>query len=121
MNGMDSKERELFERAVRGLDERGARRLRLARRSLLASARSPAPRWRAWSAGLAMASVLGLGLAWWWPQQHGSAPAATAPVAAHAAAADADEPVLAEADEDADLYAWLAEAPVASDTPGHHL
>jgi hypothetical protein len=64
--------------------------------------------------------VLAGGLAWWWPRP---LPPATppAPVATAPAAVDAEEPVLAEADEDADLYAWLADAPVAADPPEHRL
>jgi hypothetical protein len=91
------------------------KRLRLARRATLSAQTRPAPRWQAWPAGLAAAGVLALGLAWWWPQAAAPPPA---PVAATASPeASADEPVLAEADEDSDLYAFLAEAPVAADAP----
>jgi hypothetical protein len=116
---LEGKARALFERSVAGLDEAAVKRLRLARRATLASA-APAPRWQAWPAGLAAAGVLALGLAWWWPQHGTPAPA---PVAATAATVDAsaDEPVLAEADDDADLYAFLADAPVAADAQEHRL
>ena len=105
---MEAKARALFERSVQQLDEAALRRLRLARRSALASA--SAPQWRAWPAGVAAAAMLVLGLAWWLPR---AAPAP--PPSATSPAAVAEEPVLAEADEDADLYAWLGEAPVAAD------
>ena len=120
MKDIDAEARALFERSVRVLGEGDAKRLRLARRSLLAAAPAPTPRWQAWSAGAATALVLGLGLAWWWPQAS-PAPAAPVPVASAPAAVDGEEPVLAEADEDADLYAWLAEAPVAAEAPEHRL
>jgi hypothetical protein len=114
MNDMDAKARALFERSVQQLDEASVRRLRLARRAALAG-RAPVPHWRAWPAGLAAAAVLALGLVWWLPRDP-PAPQPAQHVAASAAVrAPADEPVLAEADEDADLYAWLGEAPVATD------
>ena len=122
MNDIEDRARALFERSVEGLDEAAVKRLRLARRSTLASDADPAPRWQAWPAGLAAAGVLALGLAWWLPRT--SMPPPPAPVAANAvpAPADADEPVLAEADEDSELYAFLAEAPVAADpAKGHNL
>ena len=108
MNEMEARARALFERSVQQLDEAALRRLRLARRSALASA--SAPRRRAWPAGVAAAALLVLGMAWWLPR---TAPAPATPAASPASSAD--EPVLAEADEDADLYAWLGEAPVAAD------
>jgi len=125
MNEMEARARALFERSVQELDEIAVKRLRLARRSTLATAPESGRRWQPWAGGLAAASVLALGLAWWWPRES-MAPVAPAPVAvlpASAAPADAgsEEPVLAEAGEDADLYAWLAEAPVAAERPGHRL
>lgn len=111
---METQARALFERSVQQLDEVAVRRLRLARRSTLAS--TSAARSRAWPAGVAAAAMLVLGLAWWLPRAAPApAPSATGP------AAVAEEPVLAEADEDADLYAWLGEAPVAADDPEQQL
>ena len=117
MNEMEARARELFERSVRELDEAAVKRLRLARRAALSAAASPVPVWRGWAGGFAFASVLALGLAWWWPRESlaPTAPVATPSVPVPAPASD--EPVLAEAGEDADLYAWLGEAPVASDDP----
>ena len=114
--------REVFERSVRELDDAAVKRLRLARRAALADASAGDARahWRAWPAGLAAASVLALGVAWWWPRE-AAVPASPPAAVATPAPADADEPVLAEAGEDAELYAWLAEAPVATDAPGHRL
>jgi len=120
MNEVEAKARELFERSVAELDEAAVKRLRLARRSTLAAERAPAPRWQGWAGGLVAAGVLALGLAWWWPRETNPGPAPVAATTA-SAPATADEPVLAEADDDADLYAFLADAPVAADAPGHHL
>jgi hypothetical protein len=118
MNPNEGRARGLFERSVEQLDDAAIRRLRLARRSTLASGLSPSMRWRAWPAGLAAAGVLALGLAWWWPH---AAAKPQAPVAATRASADTEEPVLAEADDDADLYVFLADAPVAAESPGQRL
>jgi hypothetical protein len=116
---MKDKARELFERSVQELDDAAVKRLRLARRSALAGAGEASTRWRGWPAGLAVTAVLVLGAAWWWPQA-ATSPPAQSPVAA-VKEANVDEPVLDEAGEEADLYAWLAEAPVASEKPGHRL
>ena len=115
----DGQARALFERSVRDLDDAAVKRLRLARRAALAGAQESPPAWRGWPAGLATAAVLAVGVAWWWPQPPASV-TQQAPVAA-ATEADAEEPVLAEAGDDADLYAWLGEAPVASDQSERHL
>jgi len=113
MNGHDPKHenevlaaRALFERASTNLDPAMANRLRLARRA----AQAPTPRLRAaWvPAGAAMAAVVAVGLAWWLPEA-----AVTTPSVADTAT-DAPPEWIAS-DEDADLYAWLAEAPVAID------
>jgi hypothetical protein len=125
MNDMEARARALFERSVQELDEVAVKRLRIARRSTLADAPGPGLRWQPWAGGLAAASVLALGLAWWWPRAQVAPAAPALPMATTPASAPADpgteEPVLAEADDDADLYAWLAEAPVAADRPGHRL
>ena len=114
----DTRMRELFERSVQELDDAAVKRLRLARRAALAGAAPAQARPLGWTAGLAAACVLVLGLAWWWPQ---GATAPQAPVAQAANAPDPEEPVLVEAGEDAELYAWLSEAPVASEEPEHRL
>lgn len=112
-NDGNDKARALFERAARGLDADAAKRLRLARREALArSAPSPA---FAWLPTLAMTGVLVLGLAWWLPRSD------AVPAPGPEAAAPVEEIVLAEVDDDADLYAWLAEAPVAADAPEQRL
>lgn len=120
MNDLDEKARTLFERSVQQLDEASARRLRLARRSALAG-RAPVPRWPALPAGLAAAALLALGLAWWVPRGSVTEPAPPLARAAAPAVDAAEDVVLAEADEDADLYAWLGEAPVAADDAGQRL
>jgi len=122
MNDIEARARTLFERSVQELDEAAVKRLRLARRATLADASEAGLRWRPWAGGLAAASVLALGVAWWWPrtQVAPEVPVAMAPATAPTDPGS-DEPVLAEADEDADLYAWLAEAPVAAERPGHRL
>ena len=119
MNDTEARARALFERSVQELDEIAVKRLRLARRSTLASAPEPGLRWQPWAGVLAAASVLALGVAWWWPQASvaPAAPVAATPAVKTPADPGTDEPVLAEAGEDADLYAWLGEAPVASDEP----
>jgi len=98
--------RALFERASANLDPAMANRLRLVRRA----AQSPAPRVRAaWvPAGAAMAAFVAVGLAWWLPE-----PAAT--TGAVAGSPMGAPPEWIATDEDADLYAWLGEAPVAID------
>lgn len=98
--------RALFERASERLDQGTAFRLRRAREAALQAPAAPA---RAWGvpAGAFAAAVLALGLAWWLPGRPAGAPAAPQPLASE----EIDALVLAE---DAELYAWLAEAPVAA-------
>ena len=98
--------RALFGRASDQLDQGMAFRLRRAREAALQSRPAPA---RAWSvpAGAFAAAVLALGLAWWLPGRPGAAPAAPDALASE----DIEALVVAE---DAELYAWLAEAPVAA-------
>lgn len=103
----------LFDAAVQGLDPGAANRLRQARRAALAGPVRARP--AAWLPALAATAVLVLGLAWWLPRRDAPpAPVASVPTVAATATEDAAE--LAEDDEDADLYAWLAEAPVAAET-----
>ena len=105
--------RDLFERASDGLDQGMAFRLRRARHE----AQQPRPVRRAIPAlvpaGAFAAAVLALGLAWWLPQRAVVAPP-TAP-AATVSAAELDALVI---EEDAELYAWLADAPVATVATG---
>lgn len=100
------KARALFDRASAGLDQGMAFRLRRAREAALQANRPPS---RAWGvpAGAFAAAVLALGLAWWLPARTG--PATVAPDSL--ASEDIEALVMAE---DAELYAWLAEAPVAT-------
>lgn len=97
--------RELFERTSSRLDIATANRLRLARRD----AQSPASRHRSLRLllpiGTAAAVMLAIGLAWWLPREQTPAHAAVAIEAAQEAYI---------ADEDAEVYAWLGEAPVAT-------
>lgn len=106
-DAITARARHLFDRASSQLDARTANTLRLARREALAPSRPM--RRGAWiPAGAAMAAVLAVGLSWWLPQQSAVAPTATGELAAVTAV----NPALA-VDDDAELYAWLGDAPVA--------
>lgn len=95
--------RDLFARASDRLDAPMAGRLRAARRDAL-DGRAHRRGWRPWlPAGGLAAAVLALGLAWWLP--------ARPPVQAEATAGVPEDLVF---EEDAEFYAWLAEAPVAT-------
>lgn len=98
--------RALFERASERLDQGMAYRLRRAREAALQGRPAKRPAWGV-PAGAFAAAVLALGLAWWLPA--GPGPSTAAPDAL--AVEDIDALVVAE---DAELYAWLAEAPVAA-------
>ncbi|WP_295364430.1 hypothetical protein [Arenimonas sp.] len=98
--------RALFERASERLDHGMAFRLRRAREAALQGRAAKRPAWGV-PAGAFAAAVLALGLAWWLPA--GPGPSTAAPEAL--AVEDIDALVVAE---DAELYAWLAEAPVAA-------
>lgn len=98
--------RELFARASERLDQGMAYRLRRAREAALAPGRDR-PRGWGMPAGAFTAAVLALGLAWWLPGRQGPAPAAPDALASE----EIETLVMAE---DAELYAWLAEAPVAA-------
>ena len=108
-----ARSRALFEHAVERLDTSAGNQLRLMRRDALASASTMRFGTLAWTGAGAMAAVL-LGLAWWLPRTTGPAPAA-APVVAEST--DAVLPL----EDDAELYAWLGDAPVAVDPPGGSL
>lgn len=98
----------LFEDAVSSLDAASANRLRLMRRQTLSGAQPHrgSPR-RLLPVAVACAAVLALGLAW----RFQPAPVATPP----APVSDAGPALGLPAGEDAALYAWLGEAPVAAD------
>ena len=96
-----------FERAVEQLPVGDANRLRLSRRELLASNRSNSPSWLLPTAALA-AGVLAIGLAWRQPAFEPPGMSADMPE-------EPAPPTLAD-EEDAMVYAWLAEAPVATST-----
>ncbi|WP_374603941.1 hypothetical protein [Arenimonas sp.] len=98
--------RDLFDRASDRLDQGTAFRLRRARETALRPAPAALSGRRLWPAGAVAASVMALGLAWWLPRGDLEAPATAA-----LASEEVESLVLAE---DAELYAWLAEAPVAS-------
>jgi hypothetical protein len=101
-----SRARDLFARASDSLDHGMAFRLRRAR----AQAQQPARRKPAFSAlvpaGVAAAAALALGIAWWLPPP--------APTAAPALSDQQEIDLLLASDEDPELYAWLADAPVAT-------
>jgi ferric-dicitrate binding protein FerR (iron transport regulator) len=103
--------RQLFETAVERLDTPAAQRLQRARRHALDARPVPARmRLVGIPAGAFAAAVLALGLAWWLP---GRAPVpGEAAATATASPLDADAMVTAE---DAELYAWLGDAPVATE------
>lgn len=102
-----ARSRARFERAVRQVPVATANRLRLARRAALAEGGASPARPMRWLVPLGASAALVLGLAWW----RGTVEAPPAPGGAPATFAVDALP----AEDDADLYAWLAEAPVASD------
>jgi hypothetical protein len=99
--------KDVFEDAVSSLDAASANRLRLMRRQALSGAPSRGGHTRLLPLAAAGAAVLVLGLAW----RFQPAPVAPAPAPVADAALSLDLP----SDEDAALYAWLGEAPVAAD------
>jgi hypothetical protein len=102
--------RQLFELSVTELDAAAGNRLRLLRRTAVSEQRPPRRRWPAAAATGAAAALL-LGLAWWRP-----ASAPTAPAVPPAAMIEHGELLLEAEDDDAELYAWLGDAPVAVET-----
>lgn len=102
--------RESFAHAVDSLDVASANRLRLLRREALASRASPARSWLL-PATAAAAGVLALSLAW----RTSTGPTAPAPAPAPVVSED-ESPLPFPSEDEATLYAWLGEAPVA--TPG---
>ena len=107
--------RDLFERAVDRIDADAATRLRQARRQAQAP-RAAAPAWRlAVPLGVAAAIAVAFGLLRGMPAAPAPVPAERNMVATDPATPDNIERLLAT--DDADLYAWLAEAPVATGAP----
>jgi hypothetical protein len=111
MTGQDpinARARTLFDRASEGLDQGTAFRLRRVRLEAQQPARPRAlPRFA--PAATFAAAVLAVALAWWLPKDAGRVEPALATTAATTAELDA-----LVVDEDPELYAWLAEAPVAT-------
>lgn len=99
------KSRHLFQDQCAHLDMATGNRLRLMRRDTL-NALQPRHRRAGWQAGAA-ALTLAIGMAWWLPSRNSDPDSETY-------AAQISEAALLE-DEDAELYAWLGEAPVAID------
>ena len=104
--------RDLFDRASARVDTGTANRLRRARQAALQAT----PRGHRVTGlvpvGAFAATVLALGLAWWMPPTPSALPDETG-----IAASDSEIDGLI-ADEDPELYAWLADAPVATRTRG---
>ncbi len=100
--------RALFDRASVRVDPEAAHRLRRARQDAL----QVPPRARLAHGlvpvGAFAAAVFALGLAWWMPPRPAARPETT-----QASATDAEIDGLM-AEEDSELYAWLADAPVAT-------
>ena len=105
-NGAD-RLKALFEDAVSSVDAASANRLRLMRRQALAGLEPRRGHPLLLPMAAAGAAVLALGLA----RRFLPAPAAAAP----GPVADANLTLDLPVDEDAALYAWLGEAPVAAD------
>lgn len=100
--------RDLFDRASDRLDQGAAFRLRRARHEAQQPRRRGLPAFV--PAGAFAAAVLALGVAWWLPSSGTLAPGAPDLAVDPAPAAEFDT-LLAE--EDPELYIWLADAPVA--------
>lgn len=105
--------RESFAHAVDSLDVASANRLRLLRREALASRASPARSWLLPATAVA-AGVLALSLAW--RTSTGPTAPAPAPTPAAPVVTEDESPLPFPSEDEATLYAWLGEAPVA--TPG---
>jgi hypothetical protein len=108
------KARELFERASERVDQGTAFRLQRAR----ISAQQPRPSRPATflvPAGAFAAAALALGIAWWSPTPP------TVPDTLEVSGIPTEAEVDLLVDEDPELYAWLAEAPVAVLSTGPRL
>jgi hypothetical protein len=108
------KARELFDRASERIDQGTAFRLQRARVSAQ-QPRALRPATILVPAGAFAAAVLALGIAWWSPAP--TTVPGTIEITGLAAEPEADLLV----DEDPELYAWLAEAPVAVMSEGPRL
>lgn len=102
-----AKSRELFQRSVERIDVAAGNRQRLMRRDALSR---PARSSRAWllPAGVAGLAVLLVSSALWLPRSPEQIARATSD---NAAVGD----LAISADDDAELYAWLGDSPVAVD------
>jgi hypothetical protein len=98
--------RDLFERASAGLDHGMAFRLRRARQQAQAPVRSQSPSGWLPAASLS-AVVVAFAVGWWLPQRQ------MEPVTPAVSETEEIERLLT-GEEDPDLYAWLADAPVAT-------
>ncbi|KFN43344.1 hypothetical protein [Arenimonas oryziterrae] len=102
--------RQLFDRAGDRLDTATANRLRLMRREALRGAAGPASRLGTWlPVGAAAVAVLALAIAW-------RAPVPEENIADTPDTELGTDPAVT-GEDDAELYAWLGDAPVAT-TPG---
>ncbi|MFY2765483.1 hypothetical protein [Arenimonas sp. MALMAid1274] len=99
--------RALFDRASDGVDQGMAYRLRRARQEALQPRSAPRPGRGLVPVGAFAAAVLAVGVSWWSLQ-----PSVAPPVDPEAAQLSSEIDALL-VEEDADLYAWLADAPVA--------
>jgi len=103
---ISTKARQGFEAAVESIDAGTRNRLRLMRREALAGPRAATHGWLVPSIAVA-AAVLAIGLAWRQPPMPTDP---TTPVLAAGEAVQLDFP----SEDEAELYAWLGEAPVAT-------
>ena len=98
--------RQEFEAAVDSIDAGIGNRLRLMRREALAGARAAKRGWLVPSIAMA-AAMLAVGLAW-------RQPAVPTDPSTTVLAVDEDAQLGFPSDDEAELYAWLGEAPVAT-------
>lgn len=103
-----SKARREFESAVDAIDAGTGNRLRLMRREALAGTQARDRGWLVPSIAVA-AAVLAIGIAW-------RQPAVPGDPASPALAVDEAAQLGFPSDDEAELYAWLGEAPVATPT-----
>lgn len=103
-----AKARQQFESAVDSMDAGTGNRLRLMRREALAGPQATPRGWLVPSIAVA-AAVLAIGIAWRQP----TTPADATPPAL---AVDESAQLGFPSDDEAELYAWLGEAPVATPT-----
>jgi hypothetical protein len=103
--------RDLFERATQALPAATAARLRRQRAAALQAAAPSRTRALAWGLPAGAMAALLIGVAWW----RGVPSTADTPPGTDGALAADVVALPAAAPDEAELYAWLAEAPVASD------